>query len=229
MGHKENASDMVLEAMKEKLITGQWKPGMKIPGEMAIAQELNVSRASVREAMERLVAVGIVTRRRGDGTYIQDLSSASLFQQLLPDMMLHGYVETEILDFREMLEPECAERFARRHRPEQLRELEECCRIMEETADTDRKRFADADLKFHLLIAQGCGNPIMARIMDIIRDVMSYYQYSASALIGPQTGAAEHRRILEAFQAKDGELAALLLKRHIQRSKRDIAEQRKDG
>ena len=224
--YKGNASEMVLDAMKEKLISGQWKPGMKIDGEKKIAQDMGVSRAAVREAMEQMVAIGVFTRRRGDGTYINDISSNTMFQQLLPDLMLNGYAEAEILDFREMLEPECVRRFALSHSAEQQRELEECCRIMEETAGTDRKGFAEADLKFHLLVVQGSGNPIMARIMDIIRDVLVYYQYSASELIGPKTGASEHRRILEAIQAGDGELASLLMKRHIQRSKRDISREK---
>ena len=219
---KKNANDQVFNMIQEKLITGEWKPGTKIPGEIKISQELGVSRASVREAMERMVAMGIFTRRRGDGTYVNDVSAAAMFQQLMPDMMLNGYTQAEILDFREMLEPECVRRFIRNKKEEEVERLRDYCRIMEENVSGDGRMFADADLNFHLRIVQKCGNPIMIKVMDIIRNILIYYQYSANKLIGPKTGVKEHKWILEAIEAGDEELAALLMKRHIQRSKRDI-------
>ncbi|WP_235839121.1 FadR/GntR family transcriptional regulator [Clostridium sp. Marseille-P2415] len=223
-----DTSNHVLNVMQEKIISGEWKPGMKITGEMQLAQELGVSRASVREAMKEMVAMGVFTRRRGDGTYINDISSGMMFQELLPDMMLSGYSEVEILDFREMLEPECVRRFTGRFEPEQLQRLQECCDIMEKNAIASSKKFAQADLEFHLILVQGSGNPVMIKVMDIIKDILAYYQFSANELIGPKTGVTEHRRILEAIEAKDEELAALLMHRHIQRSKRDIIERIKD-
>ncbi len=225
----KSASDLVINAIKEKLISGEWKPGMKIAGEIKIAQDLGVSRASVREAMEQMVAMGLFTRRRGDGTYVNDVSSAAMFHQLVPDLMLNGYSEVEILDFREMLEPECVRRFVQGRTAGRIEKLREMCCVMEECAGDGTPKFAEADLKFHLMLVQGCGNPIIIKIMDIIIDVLTYYQYSANELIGPKTGAEEHKRILEAIEAGDGELAALLMKRHIQRSKQDIVDRLKDG
>lgn len=225
---KKGANDQVINAIQAKLITGEWKPGMKIDGEIKIAQELGVSRASVREAMERMVAMGIFTRRRGDGTYVNDVSAAAMFQQLMPDMMLSGYSQAEILDFREMLEPECVRRFVRNRKEEETEKLREFCNIMEESALGDGEKFAAADLNFHLEIVQKCGNPIMIKVMDIIKEILVYYQYSANKLIGPKTGVKEHKRILEAIEEGDEELAALLMRRHIQRSKRDITNRLKE-
>lgn len=221
---KKNASDLVMNMMQEKMISGEWKPGMKITGEIQLAQEIGVSRASVREAMEQMVAMGVFTRRRGDGTYINNISSGMMLQDLLPDMMLNGYSEVEILDFREMIEPECVRRFSINPAPELLRELEECCQVMERHMAHESEEFARADFQFHLILVNGCGNPVMIKVMEIIRDILAYYQYRANELIGPKTGVQEHRRILEAIAAGDPEMAALLMRRHIQRSKKDILD-----
>lgn len=222
MVNKKNASNLVLNIMQEKMLSGEWKPGMKITGEVLLAREIGVSRASVREAMEQMVAMGVLTRRRGDGTYVNDVSSGMRFQELLPDMMLNGYNEVEILDFREMVEPECVRRFTMEYEQEALRELVECCDVMERHMTPGSPEFAQADFRFHLILVNGCRNPVMIKVMEIIRDILAHYQYRANELIGPKTGVQEHRRILEAIESGDPELAALLMCRHIQRSKKDI-------
>ncbi|HIU75832.1 MAG TPA: FadR family transcriptional regulator [Candidatus Pelethocola excrementipullorum] len=221
---KLNTSDQVLGVIREKIISKEWQAGMKITGEVQLAQELGVSRASVRGAMEQMVAMGLLTRRRGDGTYVNDVSTGTLFQDLFPDMMLSGYSALEIIDFREIIEPECVKRFIRNYDEEQVQKLITCCDIMEVSAERNSTKFADADLDFHLIIVEGCKNPVMIKVMSIVREILEYYQYSANELIGPQTGVKEHRRIIEAISEKDEELAALLMRRHIQRSKRDIKE-----
>ena len=90
---------------------------------------------------------------------------------------------------------------------------------MEMNAEASSEEFAKADLEFHLLLVQGSGNPVIIKVMDIIKWILTYYQYSANELIGPKSGVMEHRRIIEVIEAKDEELAALLMRRHIQRSK----------
>ncbi|EOS37374.1 hypothetical protein C808_03352 [Lachnospiraceae bacterium M18-1] len=66
---------------------------------------------------------------------------------------------------------------------------------------------------------------LVIKVMDIIQDILGYYQ-QANQTIGSQSGGSEHKRILEAIREQDGELAGNLMKRHIQRSRRDICEYR---
>ena len=66
----------------------------------------------------------------------------------------------------------------------------------------------------------------LMEVMDIIQDILGYYQQQANQTIGSQSGGSEHKRILEAVWEQDGELAGILMKRHIQRSRRDICEYR---
>ena len=96
---------------------------------------------------------------------------------------------------------------------------------MEQNAEGSSEEFARADLEFHLMLVRGSCNPVIIKVMDIIKGILAYYQYSANELIGPKSGVKEHRRIIEAIEDRDEELAALLMHRHIQRSKSDIMNQ----
>ena len=108
---KKSASDQVVEYIQKMITAGEWGPGMKIFTESRLQSETGVSKASVREAVEKLVAMDILTKRQGDGTYINDLSAGSLFQQLMPSFFLNVYDPITILDFREVMEPACVQMF----------------------------------------------------------------------------------------------------------------------
>lgn len=225
---KENTGEAVLEYMKEKIVSGEWSEGTKITKEIQLAEELGVSRTSVRAAMDRLVAMGVLVRKKRMGTFVKETSPQLFLNNLVPELMLNTYDELEILDFREIFETECAVRFAERHSEEDLRKLEACIGEMEKHVGCGKKEFADADLAFHMIIVNGCNNSLVIKVMGIIQDILGYYQQQANQTIGSQSGVLEHRRILEAIREKDGELAGLLMKRHIQRSRRDICRYREE-
>ena len=223
---KENTGEAVLEYMKEKIVSGEWSEGTKITKEVQLAEELGVSRTSVRAAMDRLVAIGVLVRKKRMGTFVKETSPQLLLNNLVPELMLNTYDELEILDFREIFETECTIRFAERHSEEDLQELESCIREMEKHVGCGKKEFADADLRFHMIIVNGCKNNLVIKVMDIIQDILGYYQQQANQTIGSQSGGSEHKRILEAIREQDGGLAGILMKRHIQRSRRDICQYR---
>lgn len=100
---KENTGEAVLEYMKEKIVSGEWSEGTKITKEVQLAEELGVSRTSVRAAMDRLVAMGVLVRKKRMGTFVKETSPQLLLNNLVPELMLNTYDELEILDFREIL------------------------------------------------------------------------------------------------------------------------------
>ena len=78
-----SAVEMVIENIKELLLTKQLKPGDKLPNEMDLAKSLSASRGSVREAMKILASFGILEIKRGDGTYISDSTSKTAIDHIL--------------------------------------------------------------------------------------------------------------------------------------------------
>ncbi|MCD8054357.1 MAG: FadR family transcriptional regulator [Lachnospiraceae bacterium] len=222
---KKSASDCVLDYIYDKIISGQWTPGTKIATETELQAETGVSKTSVRSAVEKLVAMEILTKRQGDGTYVADVSVSSMFNPLLSSLLTSYYDPVTVLAFREIIEPACVELFVEYCDDEQIAQLEECLREMDANQyDADTDLFYKADNRFHLIIGLGTNNAILSKIMNILDTVMEKYHKYANKSIGAKTGVAEHAGILEAIKSRDKELASLLMKRHIQRSMRDINE-----
>ncbi len=221
---KKGASDQVIEYIQKKISSGEWTQGMKIATEEQLKTTIGVSKASVREAVEKLVAMDILTKRQGDGTYVNHFTTGTMFQQLAPGFFMNTYDPVTVLEFREVIEPACVKMFIEHFDEERYRTLEENLRNMEESQYTASEIFYQADRNFHLTIALGSENAILIKVMEILNEAMTNYHSMANRTIGAKSGAKEHAAILEAIRIRDVELAALLMKRHIQRSKRDIKE-----
>ena len=76
---KKRVSDEVFEQMKNNIVSGEWAPGARIPGELELVELFQVSRVSVREAIHRLVGMGVLTIRRGEGTFVSEILPSDYF------------------------------------------------------------------------------------------------------------------------------------------------------
>ena len=68
---KDNVSDLVFYRLSQYIVSGEWSSGTKIPPEMELADQLGVSRASVRSAIQKLQAFGMVKTQAGEGTFVE--------------------------------------------------------------------------------------------------------------------------------------------------------------
>lgn len=219
---KEKANEIVYSIIRNKLITGEWPRGSKITGETELAKQTGVSRSTVREAIERFVTAGVLVRRQGDGTYVRDISPLVLMTRLQEqDGSASSLLET--LDYREMVEPEAVKRLIRNDDRENLNVMITTLDEMQRHSDLRvSDDFSQADTRFHFAILRGAHNPILDQTIHLIQEALICYQYSANQLIGAKTGIEEHAAIVNAVYQKDEELAALLVRRHIQRGRRDL-------
>lgn len=218
---KISISDMVFKKIEEKIINGDWTPGTKIMSEPQLAKQLNVSRMSVREAIEKMVALGILTKKQGEGTFVNKLEPSIYFNRLIPMITLDLDNYLEILEFRLITEVENARLCAQRHTPEIISELESCYNRMLEFKN-DNQKFAEADMDFHLKIAEGTQNSIITKVNVILKNLLEYHQKFLYKSLGPEGGIKDHKMILDAIKNKDSELSTLFMKRHIERTIQDI-------
>lgn len=220
---KKSASDKVVEYIQVKIQAGIWKPGTKISTEVQLQQETGFGKTTVREAVEKLVARGILKKIQGDGTYVEEYDVSHLINLLKPELMLNQHDIFTILEFREIVEPVCVEMFVEHYDEKNTEELARLLEIMRtHQYDQNNSIFYEADRDFHLKIAEGAGNSILMRVMEILNEEMTKYHYTANRTIGAKTGVVEHERVLNAIRERDAELGSLFMKRHIQRSKRDM-------
>ena len=217
------AGAQVVDHMRREIESGRLGPGQRLPPERELAEAMGVSRPSLRAGLRSLQAMGIVTARRGAGTFIVGgpprLGKGPL--QFLA--ALHGFTLDQMYEARRILEAGAAALAAQRARGEHLATMSEEITDMFATLD-EPKAFLAHDLDFHRAVAGGSGNPILAAIIamltEIIRDTgrlnMEGFELRASA--------EAHRRIYEAIRAHDAERAGGRMAEHLDHARREQEE-----
>lgn len=212
--------ELVLDWIEKQLSSGELALGGRLPGERSMAEQLHVSRTSVREAVRILEAMGVVRAGVGSGKDAGTIVIAEPGSALGSTLRLHVATRhlpvADIVETRVLLESWAAER-AQLGAPE-LDEAADLLDQMEHAPDIDA--FLALDARFHVALAQSAGNVVVSAMMASLRGAIENY---AGELTGnlPDWDAtssrlrAEHRAILAAVNANDGGKAAELVAGHI--------------
>ena len=161
--------EQVADKISHLIIEHRLQNGDKLPNEFALAEKLNVSRGSVREAVKILVARNVLVLRRGKGTYIADNTG------LIDDPFGFAYIEDqsrlaqELMEIRQQLEPWIAEEAAKKATEEDIVEIRELQYKVEELIE-EGQDYLKEDQKLHTRIAQCTGN----RVLPILIPVVTY-------------------------------------------------------
>jgi len=221
MEKKHVASEQVFNYIEDKIYSQEWIPGMKIASENQLSAELGISRMSVREAIEKMVALNVLTKKQGEGTFVNDLTPGIYLNKLIPLVILNPDNLLEVLEFRLVMEPESARLCAERCDEETIKILEECHEVMEAHNNTSDE-FAKADYRLHMEIAKGSKNSLIIKVNSVLTNIWEHQQKELNKHLGPRRGVIEHKPIIDAIKAGDGELAALYMKRHVMRTYLEI-------
>ena len=206
-------AERVFQELQQAIVRGELAPGSKIT-EPGLSRTYGISRGPLREAMRRLEVHRLIERVPHVGARVVKLS----MQELL-----------ELFDVREALESMAARLAASNMTAEEIAGLREVLAVHEQQADL-RKGEAyyqrEGDLDFHYRIVQGSHNRMLVTMLcdDLYYLVRLYRtQFSASGS-RPQRAFQEHHRIVDAIEAGDGELAELLMRRHVSASRANVAD-----
>lgn len=200
----------------ERLILKKLKPGDKLPSERELAEMLQVSRSSIRDAIRGLELMGLVEPRQGAGTIVRERPSQSLITAFANSQTHRRELVTELLDFRKMLEPPLAARAATHASPEEIAEMEEILQRQEEKQSQGEFAIAE-DTEFHYSIALASGNSVVLKVIDTLMDLLrDTREYSLQVEGRPLKSLMGHRRILAAIKRHDAEAAKAAMRRHIE-------------
>lgn len=205
-------SEAIFEALKERIIAGEWKPGEQIPSENKLCQMTGASRVTVRSAIQRLSSLGLVESRRGSGTFVCELSGEQHLNSVLPYFVLSQPDRISMFEFRRIIETEGAALAALRADSEQIAAMHEATRKM--AAATTTEEITQYDLEFHHLIMQGSRNSILVKVFEVLQDTYFALLHENVTRMG-STGAAYHQMITVAIESNDAELARLLMQKHL--------------
>lgn len=216
---KKNVTEQVLEFMKEQLQVGRWTYGDKIDSENQLTYELNVSRASVRHAIQQLVAIGVLESFQGKGTFVKTLPE-SVMMNRLENIYLNQDLPV-LAQFRNVIEAAACREAVLRITPETLQQMEMLVCVMEEES-VDEGEFIKADEQFHSCILRASGNRIFEESMKLVAAELRR-QHAPFQTPGTMKRAAEyHRRILEAMKAGSPRLASELMAQHLRTVENEI-------
>jgi GntR family transcriptional repressor for pyruvate dehydrogenase complex len=200
----------------ERLILKKLKPGDKLPSERELAEMLQVSRSSIRDAIRGLELMGLVEPRQGTGTIVRERATKSSANPFANALERRKKLVTELLDFRKMLEPPLAARAATHASSEEISEMEE---ILERQNEKQRQGDVtiDEDAEFHYSVALASGNSVVLKVIDILMDLLRDTRERSLQVKGrSQKSLAGHRRILAAIRRHDAEAAKSAMRRHIE-------------
>jgi GntR family transcriptional repressor for pyruvate dehydrogenase complex len=160
-------SDAIVNQIERLILEGTLKPGDRLPAERELAQELNVSRPSLREALLKLESKGLLQSRRGGGTYVIDIIAPTLTDPLVHLLKNHPEATFDILELRHALEEVAAYFAAIRHTDADREILRRRFAALAATheGEHDPLRDAEADTEFHLAIADASHNVVLMHIM----------------------------------------------------------------
>ncbi len=227
---RANIKKQVFEQLRDQIVRGAWPPGSKIPSENVLTRKLGVSRVSLREALHMLVSLGLLESRQGGGTFVKEYSGEILFNPLFPMIALDKTDILNVLEYRRIVEKGTVALVAEKAGEKEIGEMEAAYREMT-LVKGNVHAFARADLNFHLALARATGNPILVKVNDIIKSVLSVSMDKIVSALGVTDGLSYHRRILDAIKARKAGLAEALIEEHVLRTIRRLktAERKRDA
>jgi GntR family transcriptional regulator, transcriptional repressor for pyruvate dehydrogenase complex len=214
--------EQILQQIEDAILKGTLKPGDQLPAERELAQQFGVSRTAVREAVKALREKGLVEAYSGRGTFVTDGTSQAV-RQSLDLMMKIGQPEgtTHLAEVRAILEPEIAALAAVRAEEEDIATMREAVAVMDRSG-LDGDAFIEADLDFHLSLAEAAANPLILSLIDSIVGLLREQRMRVFKVAGgPERGQFHHKRILEAVERRDSEKAREAMRAHLQQVRED--------
>ncbi|MFF2345026.1 FadR/GntR family transcriptional regulator [Pseudarthrobacter sp. NPDC058119] len=222
---RRRTHDALLKDIEADLRAGKIKVGDRLPGERTLAESYGISRASVREAIRILDAMGVVRSSVGSGptsgAIVVSDPSAGLSSALRLHVASNRLPVEDIVQTRILLETWTARAGAEREGGDA--ERGQAAQLLEamDHPEVDRAAFHELDARFHVALSSLAGNEVMATVMESLSgSIVDYVKGSMDAMEDwpdvLEVLRTQHHGIFDAVQSRDGELAARLLREHIE-------------
>lgn len=210
----------VVDQILASIRSGQLPPGSALPAERILANQLQVSRGSLREAIRVLEHAGVLDVRVGSGTYVTQDSGSNTAILRAQAAMIGEHSPLDLIVARAAIEPICAEHAARSHHPSDLRAIEDS---VKEQAELTRSGGdpTEADNAFHLAVAVASHNGVLVALQRTLVDLMHEQTWSElkhrsrSRFHASEAYLEHHQHVLQAIRQRDPRRASQLMAMHM--------------
>jgi len=208
-----------VEQIQSLILRSRYKPKDRLPPERSLAEQLNISRPSLREALRILSVMGLIEIKVGDGIYVKDVSFVPYIESVNRSISSRLSTEWDSLiklwQVRKILEVGMVDLLTKRITGPFLKNLWHCIEEMEKNID-DQDAFISSGIRFHRLIAEAGQNEILILVWDTLGDLIrkshdQIYRISRS----PKRSLRSHKTIYYALKRKDIPQASESMKKHM--------------
>ncbi|MBN1636975.1 MAG: FadR family transcriptional regulator [Deltaproteobacteria bacterium] len=213
---KITAVEAVVENLKKHIRNGDFGPGDQLPSEPVLQEKYGVSRLTLREALARLAALGIINVRHGKGAFVTTaISLSALDDVLIPMFPQHDLNRmNDLVEARNLIESEMASKVAEKRTDEQIACLESLLSYDDEILDNP-EMFAERDYAFHFALAQMAGNQFsLTMYQALYRHIRAFLVQYARSIDDRKEALERHRPILKAIIDQDADKARKLAREH---------------
>jgi GntR family transcriptional repressor for pyruvate dehydrogenase complex len=213
---QSRVSGEVTEQLKQSILLGHVKSGEKLPSERELAEQFQVSRVAIREALRTLENSGFITTRQGvtGGTFVTELTFQQLSNAFLDLFLAEKISIPELYQVRLLVEPEVARLAAQRITPEYGERLKACLKA-EEQPSTTLPGDLDKKTAVHFVLAEMCGNRffegLVRSVMSLTRNIIEVLQPDQPPFLHPP---GMHRPIIKAVLAGEAGAAETAMRKH---------------
>ncbi|MGY8770411.1 MAG: FadR/GntR family transcriptional regulator [Pirellulales bacterium] len=209
--------DQVVDRIREVITEQRLTAGQRLPGELELVEQLQVSRSVLREALARLQGLGLIEIKRGNGTFVASKDRLTNCVQLLCSAVTLS--PRELLSYAELraaIEVQAVRQAAERATDIDIAELKQ---LLQELNSIDRpyKELLEIDFQFHRRILQVAANELMQNLMEVIYEfVMAQMAQTTPSARDNKTGHRQHYEIVTAIEAHDVEAAERAMREHME-------------
>ncbi|HEX6924581.1 MAG TPA: FadR/GntR family transcriptional regulator [Longimicrobiaceae bacterium] len=213
---RQSLPDELAQRIRRSILRGEYREGDRLPAIMAMARHFGVGHPTLREALKKLEAMGLVEIRHGSGVYVRRAEDALLLASRAYGGPLQKKLLLDLIEARLPIEVQAARCAATSATEAHLARMRS---LLAKAADSfgDPRALSATNMAFHQEIARASGNIVLAQLLYVLRQHFQREQRSILNIYGsPQSDYEEHLGILDALEHRDEELAVSRMQAHLE-------------
>lgn len=221
---KTNITQQVIEYLKKNIENDTWKMGEKIPSENNLTEILGVSRPSVRIAIQQFIALDVLESIHGKGTFVKTNNITGVNSNITAINDANYDDINQVLEFRRVIETECAYIAAQKATEETIDNLKKCLENMKKSVGQSEE-FVKQDMLFHEEICRATGNRLLENSLTGVFQQTAKNHRQMNEAFGFSDGVYYHSLLLKAIADKDAKKARKLMKEHLEQAINRLEEE----
>ncbi|MGI6161419.1 MAG: FadR/GntR family transcriptional regulator [Christensenellales bacterium] len=219
---KTRLYEEIIKQLMELIKNGSLKPGDRLPPERQLAEQLNVSRTAIREALRSLETMGLIESKVGGGTFVKAITLDNIIDPFSAMLMQDKTLIRELIEVRRLLEGEIARLAANRVTDEKVEHISQAIEAMKKDIESGGTGLTGEN-EFHNALAMASENGAMIKILAMCRELLSKTREATLSIPGqPEKSISDHQAILNAVKCGDGDKAKYLMKVHLNKAIKNL-------